>query len=267
MEFLEDNPGNPSLSNFLVSIVIPLYNEEKSIKSVINNIPRNLDCEIIVIDDGSTDNSLKVVKEINREVIVIEHEQNKGYGASILTGFEHAKGDIIVTMDSDGQHDPNEILQLIQPIIDKEADIVIGSRYLGKSVYKVPLHTRVGEWFVKICLWILYHQKISNNQSGFRAFTNRSITILSDMVYTKFGLCTETLFKAGLKNLKMVEIPITIDLRKYGSSYVKVSIILKSILSCIIIYSLAKLRVKGILPNRLFIILRNFFEKVFKFLS
>ncbi|KKL70165.1 hypothetical protein LCGC14_2107630, partial [marine sediment metagenome] len=89
----------------LISIVIPLYNEENTILDLIERIPNHHQYEIILVDDGSTDTSLERIKEIeNRDIRIIQHERNQGYGAALLSGFKHSTGDIIVTMDSDGQH-------------------------------------------------------------------------------------------------------------------------------------------------------------------
>ena len=130
----------------IISVIIPIYNEERSIRGVVDRIPNHHQYEILLVDDGSTDNSLENVKVIrNRHIKIVKHNSNKGYGAAILTGIASAKGDIIVTMDSDGQHNPEEIPKLIKPIINKQADIVIGSRYLGKSNYRVPSYTRIAE--------------------------------------------------------------------------------------------------------------------------
>ena len=100
-----------------------------SIKVVITRIPNTLKTEIIVIDDGSTDNSVKNVKEIkNEKKELIRHKVNRGYGATILTSFNHIKGNIIIAINSDGKHTPEEIPNLINLIIDNKADIVVGSR-------------------------------------------------------------------------------------------------------------------------------------------
>ena len=182
----------------LISIVIPLYNEENSIKTVIKRIPNHFNYEIIIVDDGSTDNSIKRINEIKtKKIKLIRHKENRGYGAAILTGIKKARGDIIVTLDSDGQHNPEEIDVLIKPIINNKADIVVGSRYLGHSNYRIPLHTRVGEFVIKKCLWYLYHQTVGNNQSGFRVFSRKSLELFDNMLFSKFGLCTEILFKAA----------------------------------------------------------------------
>ncbi len=231
--YIKDSP--------LISVVIPLYNEEHSIKNVIERIPDHSSYEIIVVDDGSTDKSVKKIEEIkDKDIKIIQHEKNLGYGASILTGFKHATGDIIVTMDSDGQHNPEEIPNLIKPIINEQADFVVGSRYLGSSTYKVPLYARVGEYFINLCLWFLYRQKIRNNQAGFRAFRKKTVKIFKNIKCTGMGFTTELLFKAAHRNLKIIEIPIFLNSREAGISYVNLIRILKSVSFCILFYSMKK---------------------------
>ena len=230
-----------SLSGSLISIVIPLFNEENSIKKVIERIPNHNHYEIIIVDDGSTDNSVKKIREINSRIItIISHEKNKGYGAALQSGFRKAKGDIIVTLDSDSQHKPEEIPNLIEPIIRNEADLVIGSRYLGSHNYKIPLLTKVGELIVKACLKQLYGQVVGNNQSGFRAFKRELLTSLIEIDNNGMAFTTELLLKVMEKNRRVIERPIILDSRIYGSSYVKIFKITLSILSCILIYSLKK---------------------------
>jgi len=259
---------HPSVSSvqkskeILTSVIIPLYNEENSIKDVINRIPNHRSYEIIIVDDGSTDNSLRRIKEIeNKEIRVIQHGKNRGYGASILTGFENAIGDIIVTMDSDGQHNPEDIPTLIKPIIKNQADFVVGSRYLGSSAYKIPLHTRVGEYFIGKCLWFLYRQKIRNNQGGFRAFRKETVKLFRNLQNTGMGLTTELLFKAAHNNLKIIEKPISLNSRKAGTTYVKLFRIVISVSLCIIFYTMKKLNlnVKHFSPMK---ILNYFYRKI-----
>jgi len=178
-----------------------------------------------------------------------------------------AKGDIIVTLDSDGQHNPEEIPKLIRPIITNKADIVVGSRYLGNSEYKVPLHTRVGELIVKNCLWLVFNQKVSNNQSGFRAFTRDCQQIFEDMIHTGFGFCTEILFKASYKNFRITEVPITIYKRQHGSSYVQMLKIIKAISSCMLFYTLKKFKMRRILPrcisHKIYPLILKYLKKIF----
>ena len=224
-----------------ISVVIPLYNEEHSIKNVIERIPNHSSYEVVVVDDGSTDESVKKIEEIkDKDIKIIQHEKNQGYGAAILTGFKHTSGDIIVTMDSDGQNNPEEIPDLIRPIINDQADFVVGSRYLGNSAYKVPLYVRVGEYFINLCLWFLYRQKVRNNQGGFRAFRKETVKIFESIQCTGMGFTTELLFRAAHKNLRIIEIPISLNSREAGISYVKLFRILKSVSFCILCHTVKK---------------------------
>ena len=166
----------------LIFIIIPLFNEENTIKNVIERIPNLQHYEIIIIDDGSADSSIKKIKTIeNREIKIIKHEKNQSYGAAVLTGFIHANGDIIITIDSDGQHNPEEIPALIKPIIKNQADLVVGSRFLGQCNYKNPLYARVGSYFINLFLRLLFLQKVYDNQCGFRAYRNNMIKILKNI--------------------------------------------------------------------------------------
>jgi glycosyltransferase involved in cell wall biosynthesis len=229
--------------NTRISVIIPLYNEEKTIKNILENIPNSQKYEIILVDDGSTDKSIKRAKDINnRKIKIIEHKENQGYGAALLSGFKNAKGDIIITMDSDGQHNPEEIPNLIKPIVNNKADIVVGSRYLGECKYKIPPYTRFGEFMVKLCLWALYYQSVGNNQSGFRAFNKKTLKIFNSIRFTKFGFNTEILFKAAYNKFKIKEVPISINPRMYGSSYVILNRIIIPIMSAIFLYTIKRFK-------------------------
>ncbi len=246
----------------LTSIVIPLYNEQNSIKDLIDRIPNHNLYEIIIIDDGSTDNSVERIKEItNREIKIIHHKKNQGYGAALLTGFRHATGDIIVTMDSDGQHNPEEIPYLIKPIIRDKADFVVGSRYLGKWYYKNPLYARVGAYFIKVFFRMIFLQRVHDNQSGFRAFKKDITKILGNMRYTGMGFSTELLFKAASNHLKIVETKVSANPRQYGISNVNLIKILKSASFCILYYFLRKMEID---LNRFFLkkIIYYFYSKI-----
>ncbi|MFW9882136.1 MAG: glycosyltransferase family 2 protein, partial [Candidatus Thorarchaeota archaeon] len=231
-----------SEDRLLISVIIPLYNEEHSIKDVIEKTPNHSSYEIIVVDDGSTDNSVKKVKELNdKNIKVIHHDKNKGYGAAILSGLRNAAGDVIVTIDSDGQHNPEEIPKLVKPIINNQADIVIGSRYMGKFYYKNPFYARIGAYFINLFLRLLYLQKVNDNQCGFRAFKKDIVKIVKNLRCLGMGFSTELLFEAAYYKYRIKEVPISVNARKYGVSYVNLIKITKSIVSCILFYTLKKL--------------------------
>ncbi len=246
--------------DLLISIVIPLYNEENTIKDIINKIPNHYQNEIIIVNDGSTDKSVQRVTEIvDKNIVIVNHKRNEGYGAAILTGIKKAKGDIIVTMDSDGQHNPEEIAKIIQPLLNDSADIVIGSRYLGKINFKIPLHVKIAEIIIKLFMKLLYGQVIHNNQNGFRAFKRNTIKIFEDLRYTGMGFTTEVLLYSAYKGYKIKEIPITANSREYGDSYVKKIKTMKSILSLMLFYFFRKFNLN---INKLF--LKRILDKIYR---
>ena len=124
-----------------LSIILPVYNEQNTIKGLLESLPHHNAIEIIVVDDHSTDNSLVEIRKVqeNGNFHVLEHRTNRGYGAALTTGIHYSKGEIFLTMDSDGQHHPKDILALVEPILNGEADITIGSRYKGSYNYKYRL--------------------------------------------------------------------------------------------------------------------------------
>ncbi|MBD3201264.1 MAG: glycosyltransferase [Candidatus Lokiarchaeota archaeon] len=217
-----------------ISIVIPLYNEEKTIKKVLKKLPKDPYYEIIVVDDGSFDDGIKKIIELNDfRIRILSHNTNQGYGAAIKTGVKHSRGEIVVTIDSDGQHDPGDISKIIAPIVQKKADLVIGSRYLGNCCYKVPLYTRLGEKVISFVLRLLFRQNVKNNQSGLRAFRKEYDYILEKLKNKGMGFTTELLFQSGFNKLRIKEIPTTVFPRKFGVSYVNLIKIIKSIGFCI----------------------------------
>lgn len=218
-----------------------MYNEEHTIKEVIESIPNHSPYKIIIVDDGSDDKSILKIRECtNKNIVILEHPKNLGYGAALNTGLKYASGDIILTLDCDGQHDPMEFEALIKPIIHHMADVTIGSRYLGFCNYKVPFYTRLGEFFIKIFMITLFRQKVSNNQSGYRCFRRDILDIIDYNLNTGMGFTTEFLFECAYQNLKIIEIPINLNSRKYGHSYVELVKIVQDIINSMLIYFLKK---------------------------
>jgi len=151
-----------------ITVILPAYNEEVSIGSIVLLTKHYVD-NVIVVDDGSSDRTAEIARKAGAEVIV--HEVNKGKGSALKTGFSAAEGaDIIVTMDSDGQHNPRDIPRLVQPILKGEADLVNGSRYLNGLDRNTPLYRRVGQRVLDRFTNLNSGLKITDSQSGFRAF-------------------------------------------------------------------------------------------------
>ena len=145
-------------------------------------------------------------------------------------------------MDSDGQHRPEDISNLISPILYQEADIAIGSRYKGSYDYELPLSTRLGEACLEKIIQIFFNRKICNNQSGFRAFNRKSLEVFKNIKYLDFAFATEVLLKASMKGYRIKEIPVKIIKREYGASKIILPKLFLSIISCLYIYILKKIK-------------------------
>ena len=124
-----------------VSIVIPIYNEDRTLEEIIRAVECapvfDLKKEIVLVDDFSTDKSRKILEQYKGKHRVFYHEKNQGKGAALKTGFKNATGDIVVIQDADLEYDPNEYEALLEPILDNKADVVYGSRFLGGSAHRV----------------------------------------------------------------------------------------------------------------------------------
>ena len=227
----------------LISIILPAYNEESTIKQILESLPNGKSIEIIVIDDNSTDNSVQEIQKVNgkRKITLLKHQKNKGYGGAVTTGINQAKGEVIVTMDSDGQHCPEDIISLIKPIFNGEADYTIGSRYLGSNHYDLPIITRLGEAIIEKLLKLFFGQKIMNNQNGFRAFNKKLISTLNCTKYNGFAYATEAIILALIDKNKVVECPVKVYDREYGYSKISMFNLILDLSSCFLRYYFEKI--------------------------
>ncbi len=223
-----------------ISVVIPMYNEERTIRKVLTNIPVLPNYEVIVVDDGSKDHCREIVKTLPG-IKLICHTTNMGYGKTIIDGVKSAAGDIIVTLDSDGQHDPRDIIDLIKPILLRNKDVAIGSRYLGAYNYQLPFTSRIGESFLEVMIRIIFGKQIQANQGGFRAFKKEAAgMILNHERFVGFAFATETLLRTVIGKYTVEEVPIRLYNRKHGKSRVRVLKLLFSLANCLLFYSLRK---------------------------
>ncbi len=195
-----------------IFIVIPAYNEEKKISSVLKSLKKNYK-NIVVVDDGSTDNTYNLA--LKNKVHVLKHIINRGQGAALKTGIDYAlsKGaDIIVTYDADGQFVPSDIKKIIKPL--NKYDIVLGSRFLGKAINIRPLKKLVLKLGV-IVVYLLYGIRITDSQSGLRAMTRnaaKKINISCD----RMEHASEFFSEIMKHKLKYTEIPITVIYDDYS---------------------------------------------------
>jgi len=194
------------LDGFKISIVIPAYNEANRIGTVLSEIPEFVD-EIIVVDDGSEDNTSEVAKRFG--VKTLRLEPNQGKGAAMREGVKEATGDIIIFMDADGQHKPDEIIKLVEPIVKDEADFVIGSRMI-KAQGKRPLIRKVSNFLSTFLIRMKVGVDVKDTQSGFRAIKRE---FLPEIESKRYEVETEILIKAVKKGARVKEVPVE---RIYG---------------------------------------------------
>ncbi|KGP77370.1 MULTISPECIES: glycosyltransferase family 2 protein [unclassified Paenibacillus] len=202
-----------------VLVIVPAYNEEGNLSRTINQL-KLLNCfyEIIVINDKSTDNTLSVANELG--VKVIDLPCNLGIGGAVQTGYKYAKKnnfDIAIQVDGDGQHGPEYIEQLIRPIIEKSADLVIGSRYINKEGFQSTLIRRIGISYFSKLIYALTGQMITDPTSGFRACNKRVIEIFSQRYPIDYPE-PESIMFLKRKYYEIEEVPVVMNSRESGSS-------------------------------------------------
>jgi glycosyltransferase involved in cell wall biosynthesis len=191
-----------------IIVIIPAYNEERFIGSVILKL-KKFPVEVIVVDDGSTDETASIAKMAG--VVVFRQESNQGKGTALNTGLHAAREsspDVIVMLDADGQHLPEELPRIIKPILDGEADIVVGSRYINNTS-NTPLIRRWGHRFINLATTLPSGVSVTDSQSGYRAFSRRAFE-LADFHSNGFSVESEMQFLAHEHHLKVLEVPITI---------------------------------------------------------
>ncbi len=197
-----------------IIVGMPAYNEEKYIGSVILQAQQFGD-EVIVIDDGSVDRTAKIARLAR--ATVIQHAKNEGYGAAIQGILAEAKKrspDILVILDADSQHNPEEIPSLIKPI-SEGFDIVIGSRKIRSS--DIPRFRHLGQRVLSYLTNILSGGKLSDTESGFRAYSRKAIDTL-ELKEKGMAISAETISVASTKGLKVTEVPISAIYTKDGST-------------------------------------------------
>ena len=192
-----------------IIVGIPAFNEEKNIAAIITKLSDITDT-IIVCNDGSSDLTSDIAEKMG--AFVINHEKNLGYGAAIRSIFLKAKeldGDILVTFDADGQHRIEDIEKVTKPIVDQEADLVIGSRFLDESEKEVPRYRKVGIKVITKITNASIKKQLTDSQSGFRAYSKKVLAELNPSELG-MGISTEILIKASNKNFRITEVPIKI---------------------------------------------------------
>lgn len=195
-------------------IVIPIYNEARAIGEVIEEARNHGYTAIIVVDDGSSDDSYYVASAYG--VVALRHKINRGKGAAVKTGVMAANlldADVIVTMDGDGQHDPQDIEALIQPILADKSDVVLGSRLLNREdmPFVKVIANSIGNFFT----WLFYGILVSDSQSGFRAYS-RYAALIIDTKADKYEYDSKVIREIKNNRLRFSEVPVQTRYTEYS---------------------------------------------------
>lgn len=205
-------------------IIIPAYNEEETISKVIQTVPSfsNIDIRIIVIDDGSQDESADVAKKAGAEIL--SNKNNLGLGNTFMIGLNYSlknKADIIVILDADGQYDSKDIKRIISPILNNEVDLMIGNRFLyNNTIYQNKFIKRIGNRVLSIFIskLLLRLNVIFDVQCSFRAFNRRLGAFLGSQLLAKYNYAQEMFILSWLYGFKVSQVPIDCYKRISGQS-------------------------------------------------
>jgi glycosyltransferase involved in cell wall biosynthesis len=204
----------------LISVIIPVFNEEQTISNVIERVKAVLEetgfkHEIIVVDDFSTDKSVEL--SIGQGVKVYSLKKHMGKGYALRAGFAKAKGDIITTIDSDGSHRPEELPALLTPILQDKADLIIGSRYLSQKPVAAKKFNAAGVRLFNLLIKVFTRADVSDSQSGYRVMKSevlRNMCLMSG----EYEIESEMLVKTARHGFRVKEVPISFEQRTYGTS-------------------------------------------------
>jgi glycosyltransferase involved in cell wall biosynthesis len=197
-----------------IFIVVPAFNEGSVISGVIDEINSSGYENIIVVDDGGSDDTFQKAKEKN--VVALRHKINRGKGAAAKTGIEAAKllgASVIVTMDADGQHDPADVRLLIEPILSGDFDVVMGTRLAnpeGMPYYKIAAN-KIGNFFT----WYVYGLWVTDSQSGFRAYSREAAHQINTHT-DRYEYDSEVVYEIRKNRLKYKEVPIKVRYTDYS---------------------------------------------------
>ena len=200
----------------MIVACIPAYNEEKTIARVILQAQKSVDA-VLVCDDGSTDLTSDIAQRLGAEVL--RHEKNLGYGAALKSLFRRARdmnADVVVTLDADGQHNPAAIQDVIKPILEDKADIVLGSRFLEKN-NSVPTYRRFGIRLLTRMSNGTLKDEISDAQCGFRAYNKKAMQKLK-LSEEGMGISAEILRRAGEQDLRIAEVSMQVNYKGVETS-------------------------------------------------
>jgi glycosyltransferase involved in cell wall biosynthesis len=202
-----------------LSILVPAYNEARTIATLLDRIEEirlPIDLEIVAVDDGSTDDTWKILQSREKKgFVVLRHEQNRGKGAAIRTALAQATGDIVLIQDADLEYDPQDYPALLAPILDNRADVVYGSRFLGGPHRVLMFWHYLGNLLFTFLTDVLYNVNLTDMGVGYKVFRSGAIKGLS-LRSNRFGFEPEITAKICKRHCRLYEVPISYSGRTYA---------------------------------------------------
>lgn len=209
----DDSPTYQTLS-----VIVPVYNERGTVAEIIRrmravSVPLSVD--MVVVDDGSSDGTEKILQTVQDSTVkVVRHEGNRGKGAAIRTGLEHARGDLLLIQDADLEYDPEDWNRLLDPILKGRAEVVYGSRFTGERRNMLPLHW-VGNRMISLVANILYSSTLSDVETCYKLFTRRAIEGMT-IESSRFEFEPEITAKLLRRGYRIYEVPISYAGREFS---------------------------------------------------
>ena len=214
----------------LLSIVMPVYNEEQFVAEIIRRVQAvdlgEIERELVIVDDCSTDSTPKILEGINgknsvddslkpfdRPIRVLTHEKNMGKGAALRTGFAHAQGDLILIQDADLEYDPEDYPKLLKPVLKGKAEVVYGSRFTGER-RNMFFHHWIGNKFLTLVTNILFNTTLSDMETCYKLFTRRALEGI-EIKSERFNFEPEITAKILKKGIRIYEVPISYTGREF----------------------------------------------------